>query len=67
MYSLLRSIFYLGYMGGAMFWPTLVQRYPQHVGKLISGAVFSWAAMSLLTRMFLSRHLTPDGKLIQNC
>uniref|UniRef100_A0A8H7KEZ2 Major facilitator superfamily (MFS) profile domain-containing protein n=1 Tax=Bionectria ochroleuca TaxID=29856 RepID=A0A8H7KEZ2_BIOOC len=48
-YSWLGSIFYLGYMGGAMFWPTLVQRYPQHVGKLISGAVFSWAAMSLLT------------------
>ncbi|CAH0051770.1 unnamed protein product, partial [Clonostachys solani] len=48
-YSWLGSIFYLGYMGGAMFWPTLVQRYPQHVGKFISGAVFSWAVMSLLT------------------
>lgn len=51
-YSWLGSAFYLGYIVGALMWAKLVQRWPQHVGKFISGAVTVWACITLLTRGF---------------
>ncbi|RAK81243.1 MFS general substrate transporter [Aspergillus fijiensis CBS 313.89] len=48
-YSWLGSAFYLGYIVGALMWAKLVQRWPQHVGKFISGAVTVWACITLLT------------------
>ncbi len=44
------SIFYIGYMLGVMTWAKLVQRWPQHAGKFISGAVLAWSTIILLTR-----------------
>ncbi|KAH7134520.1 major facilitator superfamily domain-containing protein [Dactylonectria estremocensis] len=48
-YSWLGSIFYIGYMVGSMMWSKLVHRWPQHVGKFVSGAVCIWSAIVLLT------------------
>ncbi|EGX93375.1 allantoate permease, putative [Cordyceps militaris CM01] len=36
-------------MIGVMMWAKLVQRWPQHAGKFISGAVLSWSTIILLT------------------
>lgn len=49
-----KSIFYFGYMLGSASWSKLVQRYPTHVGKFISGAVTIWSAIILLTRKIRS-------------
>ncbi|RSH89209.1 hypothetical protein EHS25_002321 [Saitozyma podzolica] len=49
MYSWTGSIFYFGYMLGSIMWSKLVQRFPRHVGKLISGAMVVWSAIILLT------------------
>ncbi|KAJ5358814.1 major facilitator superfamily domain-containing protein [Penicillium cataractarum] len=48
-YSWLGSAFYLGYMAGSVLWAKLVQRWPMHAGKFISGAVFTWSCITLLT------------------
>ncbi|KAJ5372706.1 major facilitator superfamily domain-containing protein [Penicillium concentricum] len=48
-YSWLGSVFYIGYMVGSMVWSNLVRRWPQHAGKFISGAVFTWSCITLLT------------------
>ncbi|KAK2776156.1 transporter C460.05-like protein 3 [Colletotrichum kahawae] len=48
-YSWLGSIFYIGYMFGSMMWSKIVHRWPQHVGKFVSGAVCIWSAIVLLT------------------
>ncbi|KAJ5106393.1 major facilitator superfamily domain-containing protein [Penicillium angulare] len=48
-YSWLGSVFYIGYMVGSMMWAKLVQRFPEHAGKFISGAVLTWSCITLLT------------------
>ncbi|KAH9227093.1 hypothetical protein K456DRAFT_1730379 [Colletotrichum gloeosporioides 23] len=48
-YSWLGSIFYIGYMFGSMMWSKIVHRWPQHVGKFVSGAVCIWSIIVLLT------------------
>ncbi|OAA53988.1 Major facilitator superfamily domain, general substrate transporter [Cordyceps fumosorosea ARSEF 2679] len=48
-YSWLGSIFYIGYMVGVMVWAKLVQLWPQHAGKFITGAVLAWSTIILLT------------------
>ncbi|KAF3399638.1 hypothetical protein DPV78_006303 [Talaromyces pinophilus] len=48
-YSWLGSAFYLGYMAGSMVWAKLVQRWPAHAGKFITGAVLAWSSITLLT------------------
>jgi MFS family permease len=46
------SIFYIGYIIGAMTWAKLAQAFPLKTGKFIAFAVFTWSALILLTRMF---------------
>ncbi|KUL87926.1 hypothetical protein ZTR_03881 [Talaromyces verruculosus] len=48
-YSWLGSAFYLGYMAGSMVWAKLVQHWPAHAGKFITGAVLAWSSITLLT------------------
>lgn len=40
-------------MLGSMVWAKLMQRWPRHAGKLISGAVITWSCIILLTRKIL--------------
>lgn len=54
-YSWLGSIFYIGYMIGVMVWAKLVQRWPQHAGKFITGAILVWSTIILLSRKYTSR------------
>ncbi|CEJ89649.1 hypothetical protein VHEMI05480 [[Torrubiella] hemipterigena] len=48
-FSWLGSLFYIGYLLGVMTWAKLVQRWPQHAGKFITGAMLTWSTITLLS------------------
>lgn len=49
------SLFYIGYLLGVMTWAKLVQRWPQHAGKFITGAMLTWSTITLLSRKCASK------------